>query len=311
MNRRKLITAALAVPLALKTSSSWAAPPSRGSNSGCWAAKFDGATRIQNDGSIVNVPGYSSYGLISYFFNAAALKKSAQHNVFWVQTTAGAPALGLYHFVAGNGRAAQLYLTLASTPGSGSAPYMFVVTPNGDPLVYDGAWHHVLLAWDTNAGAAALKVDGADTVVSIGSGGGAFSVPYSSSTWSIGAAKPATNTPANYYKGELAEFFFYALSAPVDLNDPSVTNGFADAVGLPVRNSSDGRTAISGQTPQIYLSGGGGSVGASNESMFLRNYPGRTWNGLGPSIDPGPSAFYVATGILQTATGDPWGYTGT
>lgn len=330
MNRRSLLKTVGGAVLALPASGlliprrAWAPPPPPPPVAGVWATKFNGMSYIRRD-DLSDFPTSTPYGALLYRFRSTATTTPNQ-TILWCGTQAGYGSLTIMHLVTAPRRGtptAQLYSVFVKNPGGGLPnPNANFSSPLG-ALRNDGNYHLVAGSWDLTVPKMTLMIDGVQVTNPVGSGSSALPNGNPYHTGAGGAPIFATvgnliGSPNCYYTGELAELMLFLTSSPVDITDPNVMAAFTDPnTGLPVRHSSMGTIPIgpwtgNGLVPasfmqaQVYL-GGPPAVFGENLAGRVSN-PTNTWINI-PDTTPS-SSFYTAAGALQSASIDPWGFTG-
>lgn len=280
-----------------------AAPPTAG-HKGCWAVNFDGATRLQNDGTIAGFPASSPYGMVSYLTNSTPNSATQNQLVIGQATSGNRQNFIVYHLTGGTKSRPTAAIVAMFGTGSGPGQVGHVTASSGNQVVMplDGNYHLVQIAWDLTVPSAVMTLDRVRLPSSVGyqspgpiqfnNWGG------TSMTWYVGGG--IFTTGGGWYKGKLAELFMF-VGQQIDITSQTVQAAFWDSTtGKPTRPASNGMTPL-GIKPNIYLSG--------PKSLFPANLPPRNFDWTS-AADTGPSTFYTAAGLLQTADVDPWRFAG-
>jgi hypothetical protein len=266
-----------------------------------WATHFDGTSGLTNNASIKNMPAQSNVGLFAYSWRSTTLPSSGDGHVimhFGVPASGSNHSCAIDHLTGGDGVTLQCQITVAGVWNGFDNQTTFAAwTPVGQ--FYDGNWHTNMIAIDSMGNVAAILIDGVSRQVTKFSNNGEKYINFQSK--SLIARHPAV--PAWSFIGDLVDATVFAGGSYINPNDEDVLAGFYDMdTGYAVRKASSGDGIVSGQHPQVHLSG--------PAQMFPQNFAAGTWNVFSDNTngytDTNPTSAFTVTGTLTDADTDPF-----
>ena len=210
---------------------------------------------------------------------------------FWIRRNGGIGSAQQILRGTGNDFVLELLASnLLSINGDGVAADASLIDMENGTAIADSNWHHVLFSFDltgsTHTATGHIYIDDASDKGTVAAFTDIDDIDFSTRT-TIGA----TQTPSNYFDGDIADFWI-DFGTYLDFSNAGVRRKFIDANGRPVNLGADG-SRPTGNKPDIFLAGDAsdfstnrGTGGSFTENGALTDAganPGAGGGGGGPA----------------------------
>lgn len=191
--------------------------------------------------------------------------KTFTMSTWFKQTTSGLAMIANWHR-AGQSTSHGFLLSssdIGITGLNAAGSQILSATPVGDPITLN-TWHHVLIAVDLTA-AEPVKIyrDGTKLTETVNTATDDF-IDFSTSHFTVGAARDSANAAISDYVGVIDEFWF--STTYLDPDDSDVLGRFYGPAGEQIGLGAGGRNPLraSGARPEIFLTHGAGNFGQND-----------------------------------------------